>query len=965
MHAKKYYQTNHYIGLGTIFLVLCAFGLFSPLNAAQNIVITPTVNISAPATSGPIGSSTDLRIEGRIIGYTSAPSVNWQIHGQDGGWYINITTAGKLAVDERRDTWGDGDGNSGVSLSGRSDFLFRIQRDTANKRTSIEIWDTSSGSNRAYTTKSWATTNAGWVTNQFQMYTPGTGEVNLAWLRIYSTVLDLDAAVPKDSVASAAPIADWRFEGNLNDSSVNNYHFSGTGATYSTTPVLAPSCGITTQAFKAGVAATLNSSKKSQALNNATTLNYFWTSINSPYLPTWASRTLADAQVIFPSFGQWDIQLSVVDSDGNKSTCTSAIGTVGTDANDVVIDAFLYVTTILGPQIKWGSSPWPYFDERHKAYADLHGEAQNVVFIPFWETAEDGTVTVVNGSTTVSGVGTDFQNTFCNGGSIPVADKNPKITFWYRVGASTGRRSYPVVACASATSLTLSTNYLQPTADSSAVQYSASSDISGYGGPNEGQSGLLSGNSTNINFYDNVLAYYSLYYRSGLTVYRDYARWLASKWWRSPVLDEGRACSDGFGGQCTFPRNRALNGLILYALESNTDIWTGLHNLFSSDIAFLASTRSLNFVYIDPRERGYIISWLSLCAILSPDGTKRSECAAAISAEYTYWSSSQDTDGKYLSISNGHASWNSAPGTASVTNGSNIVTGTGTAWTEPNGGGNFWIGACNGLTGDIRAYDVASYSPTSLTLTENYEGTTGSGKCFQINNITGINTSPFILGVPGRGWDYATALSSTYGTITYKIANWIIGNGIRVAERGLKYNVGSPSCYTASMNSAWCIPGNASEARTLSGEGLNSLIFAYLRSGDANIKIVADDLFGALWDFNSVDLLNTTYYAPTAAKWLGFFFGFGAGAVWPAARLGGQAAEDLKTYSYGFKLPTGSDRLYLEILRPSGEIVSNPFCTTSPCEFTYDARQGPHKVRATFKTSGGVIRAQGSWSTVK
>lgn len=948
-----------------------------PLEAAQSLVITPTVNVTAAASSGPIGSATTLRVEGRITGYTSAPSINWLVLGQDNGWYINVITGGSLAVDERKDTFPGGDGNVGVSLSGRSDFLFRIQRDVSNKRVTVEIWDTTTGSNRAYSTKTWTTTNSGWTTSQLAIYTPGTGTSYMAWLRVYDTVLALDSAVPRDSVSSAAPIADWRFEGNLTDSSANGYNFSGTGATYSTTPVLSPSCGVlVAQSYRAGTLATLNGSSRSQALDGTATLTSFWTTLAGPYPEIWTSRTAADGTVTFPSFGQWTAQLSVADSSGNKSTCTSVVGAVGTDDNGVVVDAPSYVYKILGPQIRWGASPWPSFDERNKAYADLHGAAQGVVLIPYWETAEAGTVTATNGSSTITGSGTSFQSTFCNGGSTPASGTNPQITLWYRVGAATGRRGYAVTACGSDTSLTIYGTYLQPTADSSAVQYSASSDVAtGFTGPNPGQAGLWSGNASNANFYDNVLAYYSFYYRTGLTAYRDYARWLAAKWWRSPLLDEGRVCVDGFGGQCNHPRNRGIVGMMFYALESGTDIWSELDGLFDYDIAHLASTRSLAFSLIDVRERGYMVMWLSLCAGLALDGAQRAECDAAVDAEHTYWEANQESGGNFISRANGTESWNGYPGTASATNGSTTVTGSGTSWGIAAGSANVWFAACDGMSGDARAYDYSAISATSITLTEPYEGTTGSGKCFQFNNITGFNTSPFIIGIPGFAWYYAyREVSSGYIAITHGVADWISTQGVRVAERGLKYDVGSPSCYTPAMDAEWCQPGDYNEARTLSGEGLNPLIFSYLADqSNTSLKSATDNLFSALWgreggpdsDGTYVGALYTTYYSNTVAKWLGFFFGIGRGPSWPAVRLGGQAAEDLRTYTFGFKLPTGADRIALEVRRPSGEVVIPSTCTTSPCSLTYDARLGPHSVRYNYETTGGVVKGQSEWRPIR
>ena len=67
-------------------------------------------------------------------------------------------------------------------------------------------------------------------------------------------------------------------------------------------------------------------------------------------------------------------------------------------------------------------------------------------------------------------------------------------------------------------------------------------------------------------------------------------------------------------------------------------------------------------------------------------------------------------------------------GTVAITNGSATVTGTGTAWLANVSAGQFF-----GVDGDGVFYTVASVvSDTSLTLSANYGGTTGSGKTYSI-----------------------------------------------------------------------------------------------------------------------------------------------------------------------------------------------------------------------------------------
>src|ERR1035441_1177756 len=41
------------------------------------------------------------------------------------------------------------------------------------------------------------------------------------------------------------------------------------------------------------------------------------------------------------------------------------------------------------------------------------------------------------------------------------------------------------------------------------------------------------------NYYDNVAAYYALYYRSGIDDYLTAARALADRFWESPMIDRG------------------------------------------------------------------------------------------------------------------------------------------------------------------------------------------------------------------------------------------------------------------------------------------------------------------------------------------------------------------------------------------------------------------------------------------
>jgi len=56
---------------------------------------------------------------------------------------------------------------------------------------------------------------------------------------------------------------------------------------------------------------------------------------------------------------------------GKSSVCTVNHGAVVTDDNGVVITNNSAVDALLGPMIRLGANPWPWFDDRHKAGADV------------------------------------------------------------------------------------------------------------------------------------------------------------------------------------------------------------------------------------------------------------------------------------------------------------------------------------------------------------------------------------------------------------------------------------------------------------------------------------------------------------------------------------------------------------------------------------------------------------------
>ena len=107
-------------------------------------------------------------------------------------------------------------------------------------------------------------------------------------------------------------------------------------------------------------------------------------------------------------------------------------------------------------------------------------------------------------------------------------------------------------------------------------------------------------------------------------------------------------------------------------------------------------------------------------------------------------------------------------GTCSLTNGSATISGSGTAWSTGSAveAGDIFV-----RTGDSVCYNIASVTnDTTLVLTANYGGATGSGQYYGIYRDFSVNSKlPSLFG--GDKGDWAVALQDTIN----KIDNWALG----------------------------------------------------------------------------------------------------------------------------------------------------------------------------------------------
>jgi hypothetical protein len=612
---------------------------------------------------------------------------------------------------------------SGIALS--QDFVFRYHRDLAARQLIGEVWNVDGTGHAA---------KALGLINSTSLALPGTFQIgssglvaDLAYLRWYSGTVPVGAPAPSGN--SGGDLADWEFENHGQDSSANHLDISFVSQpTYLNSPSYAPACNAgAPQSFRVGQPAAMLDGSGSFPLDGGGTLTYSWTQVPSTAAGvatqnlTWSAVNVAHPTITGFGFGPLNFQLTVKQGDGQSSTCTVHDGAVLANADNVVINLTgsssldFAIATLIGPQIQYGRSPWPFYDQAAAADAAVQIADMDVDYLDYWDTPDVGTVSVATDSHTVTGVGTTFTTTFCQGPANPSTPKSgASIIVWYPTGRvingvpETGRRRMNVYSCSGDTQLyaSLPTNGTGWTSDAQAgtgLNYTA-----------EFFNHLWEFNGAPANYYDNVQAYYALYYRSGIDTYLAAARKLADRFWTSPQIDRGMALNvgDWFGAQTG--RANSISGLVLRALDTldgNPDMWAGLHNVWSYTNWLLtqAYPNWSSSGGIDPREYGYTLAQAAYGALFDTDPTWQSYCRAMIESSFQtgyggIWAKNLDPGqqvwlqwyGAKSTFDSGVA-WSGS--TVTLTNGSNVAACT--------------SGNCGWQALDFAAYDVNSGSTCS------------------------------------------------------------------------------------------------------------------------------------------------------------------------------------------------------------------------------------------------------------
>jgi hypothetical protein len=596
---------------------------------------------------------------------------------------------------------------------------------------------------------------------------------------------------------------------------------------------------------------------------------------------------------------------------------------------------------ILGPMLADTVGQWTWYDNRGKAAAAVHAADMASTYLngsslPYWDVADTGTITVATGSDVVTGSGTAFTTKFCQGpGSPTVKKSSATIIVWYPVGESTGRKEIPITSCTDNTHLTMR-NAWADVADGSGLSYTYSDDtVSG---------AWLYGESPQ-NYYDNVMALYSLYYRTGTAGYLTQARALADLWWRQPRMDRGVTCGAGNtinADYCQPPRSHSLAGLYLRALDGATDMWPGLRLMAGNYMWYLANYDKTYGSIWDLREEAYHLAGVSYCALADP--TLAATCKAAISASFAdIWTAHIQADGGWHSLYSTLRSWEPITTSVTLTHGSATVVGVDTTWAEADILAQPLIWFTNASTkpvsnadGDAAWYTATWVSGTGLTLDRPYEGTSGSHGWLTSADSTiakalGWGQQPFMMGLAAMAFDYARQAIATSDPTTSALAatyrdsavTWLKTYGYRSATKGLYYFAQYVNCQKpiSEANTACTAEGDVN-SRDLSSEIMRGVSASYAGTGDAALKTWGDALMSAMYSnaegqpaydgYWSTELGDAGWYMTgdpvghNHPKWFGSFFGFGGSYTWPAARLGEAEAGGGGTYSSGSLAQAGS-----------------------------------------------------------
>jgi hypothetical protein len=998
--------------------------------AAQNLTTTLTGVGTVSFSGAAITPTTPMRLEYAYDSFSIAASDSARFIGVGTSAFLNLfgcrMSGTVLQCIDDLDSAGNGfpsiDLANWDAAHGDYGFSVRFERNPTQGYISLTVcrMDGSNCNSDTRTQGSWGSTTiaganigrAGWGAGNNSIYG------KLALFR-FSTTLAGTTRPPNAHNAPAANVVDWEFEGSLTDSVRSaTWSLDWGSAGYTTTIARMPVCNAgTTQTFRAGQPVTLDGSG-SFALDGNTTLNEIWQQTAGPVPLVWSSHTAITPSLNGSVFGTYTFSEVVSDASGGRSApCAITHSATATDANGVVLVPNASHAPFIANLTRFGVDPWPYYDQQQQKFLDWLVTNINTFYLNYWDTPATGTITVSDGGTQIIGSGTHFQADVCGGAgnTTPVLDPHviAQIVVWYPYQGSSpyagkaGRLEIPVWRCTSDTVLEMGRN-----SGDGALNTWHNTDWIG-SGSGLGYTIINSGNSQvssywhfgprPLNYYDQVLALYAMYYRTGNVKYLNTARTLADRFWTYPQMDRG-STYDGNHGYWNFPsRSRSLSGIILRAIDSpSEDMKPGLRRFADYAQTFDMPNAADAF---DFREGGYALKWVSEIGII--DSSYRSSAVTKVLDMLTNkWTPQRLSDGHWntretydVSGMLSSALGGGLAGTAHVVNGSPTVTGTSTAWDTA-----FWCAttghyvvfyptsatsyttAAGDNTGETVSYKITATTATTMTISPAYSGADGNRYFGCTDSTVGMGFQPYMLGITSqammRSADLlAVADSTAYASqiSLYRSYAADISNALRArrsADGGIFYSI-NPGCNNPSPDPTYCDNGpegnrlnyaeaqfanvleyavNPSGALATDNDSIWSMQFGKPGSG----AIVEDSRY--IWQLENY--MYTANDPNTTGKWLGFYFGIGRLAEWTGARLGGLASAQARTMKVTARIADHplAAKFQVTVVDPQGVAAAPVVCTSSPCAITTpDARQGAHLYKIDLLNSSNAVVLAGGY----
>lgn len=628
----------------------------------KSIIMDQTYSASVTApTAAPYTSGRAERVEFRISNFAASLNpandssvVTFRTVSGWHMWFKIIAGTSSLSLQSSID---GGSIDCRVDLTGRTDVRVRGQRDIANSRYLIELWNADYSGYLVNPTPCPMTPSADTREGPVLLGNDPNAQNKfigrIAWIRWFSTVLPAASNGPAEATGGG-DLGAWEFEDNINDSSANALNMSVTQGSrstpYPTTQIYPPQCNAgAVQTKSLGAVATLDGSG-SFPVDGGTTLTYVWSQSTGPNTASISSTTAISPTIsglISTLTGGVSYTMQLVVTDGSaqsSSPCFTKVGIVPTNSTGVVQVSGSYFD-ILGPVTIYGNSPWPWYDVTVKAVADSIGPyfATTIPATVHVTTANPyvplgsplaGTVAIASNGASVTGTGTTFTAQWGGAGSTGT------ILIWTNPTMET--------AGSGRTALTLTV------IDDTHLTITAAFFDGGY----YGQTGLswskfdtsdtnlvrwlFSGNPTNNwNYYDAVLALYRLWVRTGVDTYLTYARTLADSWWMF-AIDHGHYTS--------VPRGASMHGMMARALDGRPEMWPGI-------LLYLDNWTNNGSYFnplVDAREAAYMLRFDALVAQHYPlgGGTQATYCGYVSNLITTQWNPQKTTNG------NGSIYWN-------------------------------------------------------------------------------------------------------------------------------------------------------------------------------------------------------------------------------------------------------------------------------------------------------------------